>query len=338
MKMRSTPHQALPTSIASLSLSSVVGEKPLFDQEGILVGEFGGAASKGGPKKQPVVTGEVLGVLWDLTGTITDDEMLHRSTWEMVTKYFSVDHVIDWSTIWEKWHGIGNQGVYDYLIAMRDEKGKPYIRPEEFNGSWDDVKKLWFMYYKAQIASNDNTGQPIGYKLRHNITQCFNELAARKADSLIVTNDDEDILDLKKSYAAIPVASWDEDGHGSIRDVIAPAGVHRKKPHPDLYLAAMRDMAARHPDKIIRMFCVEDSEPGLRAAKIAAYLYAREMRAQGLENRIDFSVRLHFPFTPDEALSKYGTHKITEYNVLPMITRTADVLMSKSKVNAYKPD
>ncbi len=115
-------------------------------------------------------------VFWDLSGTVTDDEPVHREKWEVFSDRRGITLP---ENVWDVWHGIGDQAIHNWLCV-----NTPLADSVPFDAAKAEVDA----YYNGRLPT---------ITLREGVTEAFNILAEAGFIQGIVTNDDRLMFDTK---------------------------------------------------------------------------------------------------------------------------------------------
>lgn len=201
-----------------------------------------------------VATAGIRAIFWDLSGTVTDDEPVHREKWEV---FCERRNIILPNNVWDIWHGIGDQAIHKWLCDNTVLAGSV---------GFDAAKAEVDAYYNSRLPT---------ISLREGVTEAFNILAQAGFVQGIVTNDDRLMCETKLSHVPF--------GGDDLRlrvDPAAPLGsagvaqfaltrddVQRGKPDPEILhkgLVAANDALpeGEPPLGVLDVLLIEDSRTG----------------------------------------------------------------------------
>jgi len=216
------------------------------------------------PKQDLHLNGKRILALFDLTNTISNDEVMMRDIWKELCeeiRYEGTDTTcadrVNFADIWDVWFGVESHHIHASLI-------KQNLIPEDH--PYHDYKTMHAAFHdKYHEAVRVGKLMP-----RTHMASILAMLKDADVDVIVVTNNSPDLTDMV--FQSLNIT--DEDGNykdwHSIRHMVYPNGSVRAKPEADMPLEAIRwakQNLSSHYDHII---AVEDSPVGMKAMNAAS--------------------------------------------------------------------
>lgn len=222
------------------------------------------------PSLRLELNGKNMLALFDLTNTISNDEVMMRDIWKDLCEEIKYEGTnttcadrVNFADIWDVWFGVESHHIHASLVKQGlIPEDHPYHDHQTMHAAFRDK-------YNEAVRVGKLTARP-------HIMPILSMLKNAGVDVVIVTNNPPDLTDMV--FKALNIT--DEEGNfkewHSIRHMVYPHGNLRAKPENDMPLEAIRWAKENLLSRYDHIIAVEDSPVGLKAMNAASAALSKQ--------------------------------------------------------------